>query len=273
MASVVADTVVGVRLFFGHQALMIEAELEVGFREIITYRLVNRVENHHFGNSDVRQLVDLVRIEHFRAGCELAVDHDVRQRRVELHAGGDCGVRGLADFELRFDEVFDFLVDGLDFPRTQVAGGIIVEVDRLEEFTRVAFAGKHFGDGIHDLIFHLFEPLFDFYILLVRIFHTEHLPFRLPVSGRRVDMIRKVQPVFGHVTEDGRDVGTPQYPADGSHECRCRIKIPAERIGIVVGCTHGILSRIERVVNRIGLYAGCETRIFKIAYEDVLHVF
>ena len=95
---------------------MVEAELEVSRGKIVADRLVNRIEDHHFGNRHVGEFVNLVRIEHFRAGGEFSVDHDVRERRVELHARCDCGVRRFADFKLRFDEILDLLVYGFYFP-------------------------------------------------------------------------------------------------------------------------------------------------------------
>lgn len=95
---------------------MVESELEICFGEVETDRLVNGVKDDHFGDCHVREFVNLMRIQHLRSGGEFPVNHDIRERWVELHSGCNGRVCRFADFELRFDEVFDFLVDGFNLP-------------------------------------------------------------------------------------------------------------------------------------------------------------
>ena len=87
-----------------------------------------------------------------------------------------------------------------------------------------------------------------------------------------MDVIGEVQTVVGNIFEDHRNIGASQYPADRAEKCRCRIEIAAEGVGIVVGCGHGVLTRIEGVVHGEGLNTRCEAAVFEISDEDVLHV-
>lgn len=107
MVLIVSDSIFWGCFLLRHEALVVKSELEICFGKVETDRLVNGVKDDHFGDRHVGEFVNLMRIEHLRSGGEFPVDHDVRERWVELHARGDRGIRRFADFKLRFDEILD----------------------------------------------------------------------------------------------------------------------------------------------------------------------
>ena len=119
---------------------MIKSQPQVLAGKIESDSLVYRAEYRVGRNFRIGKQVEFESIEQFGTGREFAVYHDIGKRRMQPHSGGNSRSRGFADFQLRINEIFYFLVDSLYFPLACVAI-VIDNISRMDELPGILLAG------------------------------------------------------------------------------------------------------------------------------------